>query len=809
MTGAVSARSVGLVVRLLGTLFAGSAIFSGALFFSGISSADDGAMLTGNHPVEAESFRQLGEASPNTLLEMQVRFALRDKRGLEKLLADQQNPASANYHKWLTRDEFVKRFGPSPAQVNSVAEWLTSEGFTVARRSGSSLEFSGPVAQTQRTFAVRIAKFGDGSVYANTSDPIIPKQFAGLIDSVSGLDNMVHAVPLVHPNRLPTNASSQIGKLVAPAESALQLSMAESTGGGVPIPNVILSGAQAFGPADVRTFYDESVGAGADGTGGCIAIVDISDFLDATMTTFTSQFGLPAIKYTRVVEGSNPGIINGVDAESELDLQWAHVTAPGASIKFYLGGNLVSDIAGAVNDNACGAISISYGFCGTSSSFMTNTLDPIFQQAAAQGQSVFVSAGDQGAAGITLNANGTACEVGTSKNVSEMSADPNVTSVGGTEFTPTYVNGNDHGYATEQVWNDGSGATGGGVSQVFAKPAYQKGSGVPNDGMRDVPDIALIASPNYPGVFWADDVGGSAEMSCCIGGTSLSAPLWAGFSVVIGQIVGNRLGNLNQIIYPLANTSYATAGFHDITSGNNNYNGVSGFTAGPGYDQATGWGSIDFNVFAGAVKNFLSPSSSPTRTPTATPTATRTATRTATATPTITRTSTPTATATLTATRTATPAITRTPTPTAVATPIPTAAPTSVPSAKASPTITKTRTPTATPTPGGGGTLSVASSVTFPTTMVGTRATKTLTISNFSSSSMLTVSVGTLGGPFVIYYPGGYSIRPGWSLQLMISFTPSQAGTVSQNLIMTSSDPSHPRMSVQIVGNGSKPSASR
>jgi len=805
MTSAVSAHSVGLVRRLLGTLFAASAIFSVALFFSGISGADDEAMLTGNHPVEAESFRQLGEASPNTSLEMQIRFALRNKRGLEKLLADQQNPASANYHKWLTRDEFVKRFGPSPAQVNSVADWLTSEGFTVTRRSGSSLEFSGAVAQTQRTFAVRIAKFGDGSVYANTSDPIIPKRFAGLIGSVSGLDNMVHAVPLVHPNRLPTNASKQIGKQVVPAELPLQLAMAESTGGGMPIPDVILGGAQAFGPADVRTFYDESVGAGADGTGSCIAIVDISDFLDSTMTAFTSQFGLPAINYTRVVEGSNPGIINGVDAESELDLQWAHVTAPGASIKFYLGSNLVSDIAGAVNGNACSAISISYGFCGISSSFMTNTMDPIFQQAAAQGQSVFVSAGDQGVAGITLNANGTACEVGTSKNVSELSADPNVTSVGGTEFSPTYVSGNDQGYATEQVWNDGSGATGGGASQVFTKPAYQKGSGVPNDGVRDVPDIALIASPNFPGVFWADDVGGSAEMSCCIGGTSLSAPLWAGFSVVIGQTVGNRLGNLNQIIYPLANTSYATAGFHDITSGNNNYNGVSGFTAGPGYDQATGWGSIDFNVFAGAVKNFLSPSSSPTRTATATPTATSTATRTATATPTIIRTSTPTATA----TRTATPTITRTSTPTVVATPIPTVAPTSVPSAKASPTITKTSTPTATPTPAGGGMMSVASSVTFPTTTVGTRATKTLTISNLSSSSMLTISVGSLGGPFVVYYPGGYSIRPGWSLQLTITFTPSQAGTVSQNLIMTSSDPRYPRVSVQVVGNGVKSSSSR
>jgi subtilase family serine protease len=156
-----------------------------------------------------------------------------------------------------------------------------------------------------------------------------------------------------------------------------------------------------------------------------------------------------------------------------------------------------------------------------------------------------------------------------------MSADPNVTSVGGTQFTPTYASGNDQGYASERVWNDSSGATGGGVSQVFAKPAYQVGSGVPSESGRAVPDIGLIASPSSPGVFFADEVNGAARVVCCIGGTSLSAPVWAGFATVIGQISGNpRLGNFNQIIYPLANTQYSTAGFHDISNGNNNPSGA-------------------------------------------------------------------------------------------------------------------------------------------------------------------------------------------------------------------------------------------
>ena len=106
---------------------------------------------------------------------------------------------------------------------------------------------------------------------------------------------------------------------------------------------------------------------------------------------------------------------------------------------------------------------------------MTGTLDPIFQQAAAQGQSVFVSAGDQGAAGLGLNANGTECIVNATRSVNEMSADPNVTSVGGTQFTPTYSGGNDQGYATETVWGDGSGATGGGVSQNLFQARIPEG----------------------------------------------------------------------------------------------------------------------------------------------------------------------------------------------------------------------------------------------------------------------------------------------------------------------------------------------
>ena len=621
-----------------------------------------------------------------------------------------------------------------------------------------------------------------------------------------------------------------------------------------------MNGGEAFGPADIQTFYDESVGSGADGTGNCIAIIGLSDFLDSTAALFSTQFGIPAINYTRVLDGSNPGI-NGDEPESELDVQWSHATAPGASIRFHLGSDAINDISEAVSENQCGAISISYAFCGLSSSFMTGTMDSIFKQAAAQGQSIFMSEGDWGAAGLQLNSAGNACSMGTTDGINEMSADPNITAVGGTQFTPRYSNGAEQGYVTEETWNDGIGATGGGVSQIFSKPSFQKGTGVPNDGMRDVPDISLIASPIHPGVFLAEDVNGTAEMSCCWGGTSLSAPVWAGFSAVISEIVGQRLGNLNQIIYPLANANYGSAGFHNVTSGNNNYNGVTGYSAGPGYDLVTGWGTIDFDVFAASVKSFLSSPSSPTATPTATSTRTATATPTRTATPTPTRTATPTATATPTRTATATPTRTATSTPTHTATATPTraatptptqpptatrtATPTKTPTPKSTPTATATATPTRVPTPTPTHTatptptivrtatptgtptiartptptathtatptptpfaamLKVQASLLFPTGSMGQRQIEPLVIWNMSTTNELMFTVNSLSGQFAMYYPGTYYLRPRSALQFSVGYTPTQSAPATENLIITSSDPKTPTATVQITGAGGR-----
>ena len=205
------------------------------------------------------------------------------------------------------------------------------------------------------------------------------------------------------------------------------------------------------------------------------------------------------------------------------------------------------------------------------------------------------------------------------KNVSELSANPYVTSVGGTQFVPTYdANGNDVGNVPESAWNNGAGATGGGQSTLFAKPSYQNVV-TPGDGVRDLPDVAMAASNATPGFFWVTDRSGVPEQTCCIGGTSISTPMWAAVSKLIAEIAGPpyRLGAMNPRIYQLGGLGNAlSSGLRDVVMGNNSFNGVAGFTAAPGYDLASGWGSPDVQTFESA---YLFATIPPTPSPAPTP----------------------------------------------------------------------------------------------------------------------------------------------------------------------------------------------
>ncbi|HEY2108124.1 MAG TPA: S53 family peptidase, partial [Candidatus Binataceae bacterium] len=565
-------------------------------------------VLTGNHPGEAVNLAPVAHADAAAQLNMEATLALRNRTALDQLLRDQQDPASPRYQQWLTPAQFTARFGPARQDVDAVAQWLGAQGFTVSSTSPAQryVRFSGTVANAERAFNTTIMAFGNGSAYSNVTDPAIPARFGGVISRIGGLDNFLHAVAASQsPATAPTAAreSASIADALALLDSGPALSLPDVVAGGF---------GPAFGPSDLRSFYNEIplIAGGVNGAGGdCLAIVGTSDYTPGAVNLFDRTFALPASSITTVVvDGANPGI-NGVQDESLLDLEWSHAMAPGAPSRFYLGngataspnGSVVDAIARAVSDNACGVISVSFSLCGGSAAFFLNVVTPIYQQAAAHGQSIFISSGDWGAAGLILD--GTACAVATTRTVNELGSDPNVTEVGGTAFNPNFdAFGNDLGHVAESAWNDsaiGGRATGGGVSAFYPKPGYQTGPGVPRDGRRDVPDVALIASPNNPGSFWGSTSSGAPVIECCIGGTSLSTPAWAGIAKLIAQL-GNqrRLGPLNPRLYALANAGMAAAGFRDVTSGNNDYNGVPGFSAGPGFDLNTGWGSVDISTLA-------------------------------------------------------------------------------------------------------------------------------------------------------------------------------------------------------------------
>ncbi|HEY2149026.1 MAG TPA: S53 family peptidase, partial [Pirellulales bacterium] len=546
------------------------------------------AILQDNHPDEAAEIVGETAASPSQPLAMHLTMALRNRAELTRLLADQQDPASPEYHRWLTPAEFTKRFGPSDADLARVTQWLKKKGFSVKSADPSTREvsFTGTVSHAQSVFAVKIGATADGRLYSNTDDPAVPADLAPLIESIHGLDNLLHSKPLAH--RVPRRDLSA----------------------GSPA-SVVNSAGPAFGPPDIYTFYNETplLHQNIDGRNtGCIAVIEDSNIDAPAADAFNTQFGLPALSPAnfKVVfaDGTDPGQ-NADETETMLDVNYSHAVAPGSSIRLYLGDQkntrseaILDAIKAAVTEknSPCTAISISFSFCGGSKGFY-KTQNALFAQASAQGQAVFVATGDTGAAGLKLNKKTGSCATGSARSLNELAASPNVTAIGGTEFAPDYVDGANVGFVSETAWNDGGGADGGGQSKVFKKPAFQKGL-IINDKKRDVPDISFGASPASPGFFYGGRNSGGPAVVCCIGGTSIGAPAWAAISQLISQRNGSPIGNLNARIYQLgAENSGAMTGIRDVKSGNNAFNGVPGFSAGPGYDKASGWGTVDMGVF--------------------------------------------------------------------------------------------------------------------------------------------------------------------------------------------------------------------
>ena len=341
------------------------------------------------------------------------------------------------------------------------------------------------------------------------------------------------------------------------------------------------------------------------------------------IASFRTQFGLPAGAPTVIVaQGSNPGFTGDGDAtEAILDVEWAGAVAPQAQVKFVIAANTATadgiDLAAmyAVNHNVAPVLSVSFGSCelemgsysGPSGGTELAFYNSLWQQAAAQGISVFVAAGDAGAAGC----DSPEASTGSRRGINGICSSPYATCVGGTEFHEGsnpgqyWLGGNNavlgtaQSYIPEVAWNEGASnggsgllGGGGGVSIHWTKPSWQTGPGVPSDGYRDVPDVSLTAAEHDGYLIFYN----GSLMS--VGGTSAASPSLASLFTIVNQKWPGSQGNINPVLYPLA-IKQAQGGafvFHDVTSGNNTVPGVTGYSAGVGFDLASGLGSVDASL---------------------------------------------------------------------------------------------------------------------------------------------------------------------------------------------------------------------
>jgi len=635
-------------------------------------------LLAGNtHPLARAEY-DLGSAPATLPMERMLLVLKRSpeqESALRRILDDQQDKTSPNYHNWLSPEEFGKQFGPTDVDMQTITLWLESHGFQVGTTKGRTvLEFSGSASQVQEAFHTTIHKYivNGEQHWANSSDPSIPAALAPAVAGVASLHSFFSK---------PMN--EYVGKY---SMKTHQLDRA--------IPRYTISGCgsecYAVAPYDFATIYDVlplwQAASPIDGTGQTIAIVGRTDLNPQSndAATFWQLFGLnvPQNKLIITTNGPDPGL-NGDEGEANIDVQWSGAVAPGAVINFVTSASTETedgvDLSALyiVENNLAPVMSESYGECelgwGTTGNLMHSML---WQQASAQGITVMVASGDNSSAGC--DSPGEPAQFGL--NVSGNASTPYNIAVGGTDFNQynnwsTYWNPNNNAinqvsaksYIPETTWNDsctnslaktlGFGSTpeaacnnpqmlnAGGVNSIggsggasncttnaqtlgscsggYAKPSWQSGTGVPNDGKRDLPDLSLFASNGFLNSFYviclADDTGGcNLSALAGFGGTSVSSPAFAGIMALVNQKWG-RQGNANYVLYNLA--AQQPSAFHDVPSGStisvpcvtgtancktgtsgDRYgilslpNGTPAYNTGAKYDQATGLGSVDANV---------------------------------------------------------------------------------------------------------------------------------------------------------------------------------------------------------------------
>jgi len=574
--------------------------------------------LKGNvHPMARPEFDQgaVADSQPMTRMLLTLQRSAAQETALQQLMDAQQTKGSASYHAWLTPAQFGQQFGPSDADVQAVTDWLTRQGFQVAKVAAgrSAIEFNGTAGQVRNAFHTEIRKFSvNGEVHiANVSEPAIPAALAAVVKGVAAMNTFPRRAHLHNKGvyRWQRDTGS-IKPLFTFGTNPVNFAMA---------------------PADFAKIY--SIPPGADGTGQTIAVIGQSNINAQDVIDFRNLFGLPQ-NFTQannvIVNGPDPGLQLGTgdEGESDLDVEWAGAVAPNATILLVTSSTTQSNptqiTAGidlsalyAVDNNLASVISESYGSCEQSLGAAGNQFyNSLWEQAAAQGITVVVSAGDSGPAGCDPDPSGTSPNAAVNGlAVSGIASTPFNVAIGGTDFDasaqpvappnqfwsatngPTFASA--LSYIPETTWDDslcalnfptacntvssqgddlaaGSGGpsncaifSGSSCSKGYPIPAYQVGVNKLFPTVRTIPDVSFFASNGNNGVALivcqADDPNNQNGASCSlsspfsdfglVGGTSAATPPFGAIVALLNQANGGqRQGNVNYGLYSLAAT---------------------------------------------------------------------------------------------------------------------------------------------------------------------------------------------------------------------------------------------------------------
>jgi uncharacterized repeat protein (TIGR01451 family) len=512
--------------------------------------------LGGHVPRAASTARPVGSLAPGQKLNLALGLPLRNRPLLDKFLEQLYDPASTNYHQYLTSEQFAQEYGPTEQDYQSAIEFARTNGLTITAVHPNRvvLDVCGSVVDIDKAFQVSLRLYQHPAeprtFYAPDTDPSLPSSVSLL--HISGLDNYL----IAHP--------AGLGPMPSPQ-------------GPAPVPLAGSGPGGAYRGGDFRGAYARAVSL--NGAGQMVGLLEFEGYYLADIIAYRSQASVANVPLINVTMDGFDGTPGGNNVEVALDIELVSSIAPGLSqIIVYEAGPAPNGLANDVlnrmaTDNLAKQLSASWTFATDA------TTEQIFLQFAAQGQAYFNASGDNGA------------YVGA---VSSPTDDPHITIVGGTSLTTTGPGG---AWVSETVWNRGvpgqtGGATGGGISTTFPIPAWQKSVNMSlNQGsvtMRNLPDVAAVAEN-----VWITYNNGSSET---VGGTSCSAPLWAGFLALVNQQGASfgrpPVGFLNPAIYTVGLGAGYSTNFHDVVIGNNtNSSSPNAFFAAAGYDLCTGWGS--------------------------------------------------------------------------------------------------------------------------------------------------------------------------------------------------------------------------